>query len=95
MSAKYITAPVERIEKAILLVRGHKVILDMDLAELYGVETGVLNRAVKCNIQRFQGDFMFQLEKEEYKSLRLQFGILERGRHSKYLPYAFSEQGVA
>jgi hypothetical protein len=87
--------PVERIEKAILLVRGQKVMLDRDLAELYGVTTGNLNKAVKRNLDRFPQDFMFQLRQEEYESLRFQFGILERGWHSKYQPYAFTEQGVA
>ncbi|RZB34469.1 MAG: hypothetical protein SRB1_00237 [Desulfobacteraceae bacterium Eth-SRB1] len=62
---------------------------------MYGVTTGNLNKAVKRNIDRFPNDFMFQLTAEEYKSLRFHFGILEKGRHSKYLPYAFTEQGVA
>jgi len=87
--------PVEQIESIILLIRGQKVILDHGLAELYGVTTGNLNKAVKRNIDRFPNDFMFQLTSEEYKSLRFQNGILEKGRHSKYLPYAFTEQGVA
>ena len=87
--------PVEQIESIILLIRGQKVILDHGLAELYGVTTGNLNKAVKRNIDRFPNDFMFQLTAEEYKSLRFHFGILEKGRHSKYLPYAFTEQGVA
>jgi len=69
--------------------------LARELAELYGVTTGNLNKAVKRNIDRFPNDFMFQLTAEEYKSLRFHFGILEKGRHSKYLPYAFTEQGVA
>ena len=86
---------VDRIENIILFIRGHKVILARDLAELYGVTTGNLNKAVKRNIDRFPNDFMFQLTAEEYKSLRFHFGILEKGRHSKYLPYAFTEQGVA
>ena len=86
---------VEQIESIILFVRGHKVVLARDLAELYGVTTGNLNKAVKRNIDRFPNDFMFQLTAEEYKSLRFQNGILEKGQHSKYLPYAFTEQGVA
>jgi phage regulator Rha-like protein len=65
------------------------------LAELYGVTTGNLKRAVKRNLDRFPDDFMFQLTLEEYRSLRFQIGILEKGRHSKYPPYAFTEQGVA
>jgi hypothetical protein len=88
---------VERIEKAILLVRGQKVMLDADLAALYGVETRVLVQAVKRNIERFPDDFMLQLNKEEVDSLRSQIVTLKKGRgqHSKYLPYAFTEQGVA
>ena len=87
--------PVDRIENIILVIRGQKVILARELAELYGVTTGNLNKAVKRNIDCFPNDFMFQLTAEEYKSLRFHFGILEKGRHSKYLPYAFTEQGVA
>ena len=95
MTSKKLPIPVERIEKAILLIRGQKVILDRDLAVLYGVTTGNFNKAVRRNLDRFPSDFMFQLEKEEYESLRFQFGILKRGQHSKYLPLAFTEQGVA
>ena len=73
---------------------GQKVILDRDLAELYGVTTGNLNKGVRRNPDRFP-DFMFQLKQEEYESLRFHFGILKRGQHSKYLPCAFTEQGVA
>ena len=69
--------------------------LDRDLAELYNVETKQLKRAVRRNINRFPEDFMFQLTKEEYRSLRSQFGTLKRGAHSKYTPMAFTEQGVA
>ena len=69
--------------------------LDRDLAELYGVEVKQLKRQVKRNQDRFPVDFMFELSKEEYDALRSQFGTLERGEHSKYLPYAFTEQGVA
>ena len=87
--------PVERIERLILLIRGQKVILDKELAKLYGVTTSNLNKAVKRNIDRFPADFMFQLTSDEYRSLRFQFGILKRGSHSKYLPYVFTEQGVA
>ena len=93
MNEKVIT--VEQIESIILLIRGQKVVLARDLAELYGVTTGNLNKAVRRNIDRFPNDFMFQLTAEEYKSLRFHFGILEKGQHSKYLPYAFTEQGVA
>ena len=79
------------------VVRGVKVMLDKDLAELYQVTTGNLNKAVKRNISRFPSDFMFQLTKEEWDSLRFQFGILEtgRGKYTKYLPHAFTEQGLA
>jgi len=87
--------PVERIERRIYFIRGKKVMVDRDLAELYEVETFNLNKAVKRNIKRFPQDFMFQLTTEEYQALRFQSGILEKGRHSKYLPYAFTEQGVA
>jgi hypothetical protein len=96
MASKQSPIPVERIEKAILLVRGQKVMLDRDLAELYGVETGALNRAVKRNIQRFPEDFMFQITDEEAERLRCQTGISNRGRGGRrYLPYVFTEQGVA
>jgi len=61
----------------------------------HGRPDGHLNKAVKRNLDRFSQDFMFQLTQEEYTSLRFQFGILEKGRHAKYLPYAFTEQGVA
>ena len=84
----------EQVENMILLVRGQKVILDRDLAKLYGVTTGNLNKAVKRNIDRFPNDFMFQLTTEEYKSLRFRFGIFKKGQHSKYLPYAFTEQRI-
>jgi hypothetical protein len=89
--------PVEKIEKAILLIRGQKVMLDADLAALYGVETRVLVQAVKRNIERFPDDFMLRLNREEVDSLRSQIVTLKKGRgqHSKYLPYAFTEQGVA
>lgn len=87
----------EIIQKKIYEVRGVKVMLDKDLAEPYQVTTGNLNKAVKRNIKRFPPDFMFQLTKEEWESLRFQIGILKRGRgeHSKYLPFAFTEQGLA
>ena len=95
--------PIERIESKIYLIRGQRVMLNFDLAALYGVETRALNQAVLRNIDRFPQDFMFQLTWEELKSLRSQYVILKnavgesgkRGRHIKYLPYAFTEQGVA
>lgn len=83
------------IEQQIFLIRGQKVMLDRDLAALYEVTTGNLNKAVKRNIERFPEDFMFQLTKEEEHPLRFQFGSLKRGQHSKYLPYAFTQEGVA
>lgn len=87
--------PVEIIEKKILLIRGEKVMLDADLAELYGVETKMLVRAVKRNVDRFPSDFMIQLNKEEFENLRFQFGTSSRWGGRRYLPYAFTEQGVA
>ncbi len=87
--------PVERIERKIYLIRGQKVMLDRDLAELYGVETKVFNQAVKRNLNRFPDDFMFQLVLSELNALRSHFVTLKRGEHSKYLPHAFSEGGVA
>ena len=78
MADKKSIVPMERIESMILLIRGQKVMLDSDLAELYGVETGALNRAVKRNIERFPGDFMFQLTEDEWENLRCQFGISSR-----------------
>jgi len=97
MASEPSLVPVERIEKAILLIRGKKVMLDADLASLYGVETRVLVQAVRRNLGRFPEDFMFQLCKEEVDFLRSQIVTLKRGRgqHSKYLPYVFTEQGVA
>jgi hypothetical protein len=86
--------PPERITRSILLIRGQKVMLDADLAELYGVATKVLNRAVKRNLDRFPGDFMFQLTSEEATNLRCQFGTSSWGGR-RYLPMAFSEHGVA
>jgi hypothetical protein len=87
--------PEERIESKIYIIRGQKVMIDRDLAQLYGVKTKNLNKAVSRNPKRFPDDFMFQLTKEEYDALRFQTGTLQKGRHSKYLPYAFTEQGVA
>ena len=89
--------PVERITRAILLIRGQKVILDEALAALYEVEIKVLNQAVRRNLDRFPPDFMFQLTREEGAFLRSQIVTLKtgRGRHRKYLPLAFTEQGVA
>jgi hypothetical protein len=88
--------PQETIEQKIYLIRRHKVMLDRDLAALYGVTTFNLNKAVKRNNARFPEDFMFQLSVDEFKSLTFQFGISEKGCGGRrYLPYAFTEQGVA
>jgi DNA repair ATPase RecN len=101
---------IQSIQNRIYEIRGERVMLDRDLANLYEVETKALNLAVKRNIKRFPSDFMFQLTKEEFTSLRFQIETLEnsepsrsqfvtlkagRGKYSKYLPYAFTEQGVA
>jgi len=109
-AARSAIMPVGKIEQAILLVRGEKVILDADLGELYGVATRVLNQAVKRNRDRFPEDFMFQLTWEEAKGLRSQsvtldgqdgdsgsrsqFVTLKRGGNIKYRPYAFTEHGA-
>jgi phage regulator Rha-like protein len=95
MDGQISLVPMERIERAILLIRGEKVMLDSDLAEIYGVETKVLNRAVKRNQHRFPPDFMFQLTAKEATNLRCQFGTSSSqygGR--RYLPYAFTEHGA-
>jgi phage regulator Rha-like protein len=102
-----LTVAQEVIEQKIYLIRGQRVMLSADLADLYGVTAKVLMQAVKRNADRFPEDFMFQLTHNEFKSLRSQFVTLKsldrdsslsdsrRGKHSKYLPYAFTEQGVA
>jgi len=92
---------MERIENIIYVIRGQRIMLDRDLASLYGVQTKKLVQAVKRNIERFPDDFMFQLTWEEADSSRSQFvtlnekQLLKRGGNIKYLPYAFTEQGVA
>ena len=85
------------IQSKIYEIRGQKVMLDRDLAELYQVTTSNLNKAVKRNLKRFPPDFMFQLTEEEWQALRFQNGIIKKGRgeHTKYLPHAFTEQGLA
>ena len=88
--------PPEHIERSILLIRGHKVMLDSDLAELYGVTTKRLNEQVRRNLSRFPDDFMFQLTESETHLLRSQFATSKEGRGGRrYRPYAFTEQGVA
>ncbi len=98
---------IQSIQNRIYEIRGERVMLDFDLALLYGVETKVLNQAVKRNIERFPEDFMFRLNNGEWDSIRSQFVTtypsrsqivtleVTKGRHTKYLPYAFTEQGVA
>ena len=86
--------PIERIERAILLIRDQKVMLDADLAELYGVQTRTLIQAVKRHIARFPEDFMFQLSKEEFDFLRSQSVISSWGGR-RHAPYAFTEHGIA
>jgi len=86
--------PAERIERSILVLRGHKVLLDADLARLYGVETKVLLQALKRNPDRFPKDFMFQLTDQEFRDLRSQFVTSSWGGR-RYAPYVFTEQGVA
>ncbi len=78
----------------LFIIRGKKVMLDKDLASLYGVETKILNRAIKRNMKRFPEDFMFQLTKEEFNNLRFHFGISRWGGQ-RYLPHVFTENGVA
>jgi len=92
----------ERITKSIYRIRDQKVMLDADLAEMYGVETRIVKQAVRRNLVRFPEDFMFELTPDEWQtlksSLRSQFEILndnKRGKHSKYPPFVFTEQGVA
>jgi len=88
---------LQPIQNKIYEIRGFKVMLDFDLAGMYGTETKVLKQSVRRNIERFPDDFMFELTRDEYNSLRSQFVTLDvgRGKYSKYLPFAFTEQGVA
>jgi hypothetical protein len=92
-----VVTTTEVIATKILFLRGERVLLDADLAQLYGVETRALKQAVRRNIERFPQDFLFELSKEEWDSLRSQIVTLEKGRgkYSKYPPFAFTEQGVA
>jgi phage regulator Rha-like protein len=84
----------EAITNKIYLIRGQKVMLDSDLAELYNTETRTLKQQVKRNINRFPGHYMFELTKAENEILRSQNVILRHGEHSKYLPFAFTEHGI-
>lgn len=92
--ANAIAIPDEVLMNKIYLIRGQKVMLDNDLAELYGVETKRLKEQVRRNNIRFPEDFMFELTKEEYQLLKAQFRKFGHGEHSKYLPFAFTEHGV-
>lgn len=104
-SAGLVRVPATMIERRIFAMRGHTVMLDSDLAKLYGVTTAAFNQAVKRNSDRFPTDFMFQLTAEEIQSLRSQYVILDkvrpdslksgRGHHRKYAPYVFTEHGIA
>jgi hypothetical protein len=87
--------PTESIISKILLIRGQKVMLDSDLAKLYGVDTKRLNQQVKRNIKRFPDDFMFQIKEEEYIALRSQIATSKAKGGRRYLPYVFTEHGVA
>lgn len=95
MSGEGSIIPAERIEKRIFLIRGQKVMLDSDLARLYGVPTKSLNLAVKRNIKRFPGDFRFRLTEAEFESLRFHFETSKGRGGRRYLPHAFTDYGVA
>lgn len=88
--------PIERIEKKIFLIRNQKIMLNSDIAKPYGTETKILNKAVSRNQDRFPKDFMFQLTSEEWSSLKFHSGTSKKGRGGRrFLPYAFTEQGIA
>ncbi len=97
MKADTSLLPVEQIERLILLIRGHKLLLDSDLADLYGVETKVLNQAVRRNRDRFPPDFMFQLTADEVAELNRSRVVTgsQKHRDPRFRPYVFTEQGVA
>ena len=97
MRSRELKLKEEAISEKIYFLRGEKILLDRDLALLYGVETKVLKQAVRRNRKRFPEDFLYVLNRKEHDFLRSQFVTLERGKgkHSKYLPFAFTEQGVA
>lgn len=96
MSESNIAVAVDTVASRIVTLRGQRVIVDADLAALYGVETKRLNEQVRRNLERFPADFMFTLEQDEWEALRSQFATLKtgRGQHRKYLPYAFTEHGA-
>ena len=87
----------EVIKHRIFIIRGHKVMLDVDLAELYGVKTKAFNQTIKRNLSRFPGDFMFKLDKDEYEELNRSQIVTgyQKHRNPRFLPYAFTEHGVA
>lgn len=93
--SEQVMVPEQVLMNKIYLLRGKKVMLDKDLSNLYGVTTGNLNKAVGRHARRFPSDFMFQLTKKEYEALRIQFGILKQGQHSKYLPKVFIREGIS
>ena len=95
MKSKTAFIPAERIEQTILWIRGHKVMLDIDLAKLYQVKTFRLNEAVKRNAMRFPEDFMFQLTSDEKEQVIANCDHLQTLKFSPHLPYAFTEQGIA
>ena len=86
---------IEKIQTRIHEIRDQKVMLDFDLAELYETETKYLKRAVRANMMRFPSDFMFELSKQEWESLRFNFSTSNKRGGTRYLPFAFTEQGVA
>ena len=93
-NANLTTLPDEVLMNKIYMIRNQKIMLDRDLAELYGVETKRLKEQVKRNIERFPSHYMFELNQQENEILRSQFATLRHGEHTKYLPYAFTEHGV-
>ena len=97
MAKNELVIPVKRIEKSILVIRGQRVLLDSDLADLYGVSTKALKQAVRRNIDRFPSDFMFELTHQEFSNLRSQFvtSSLPQWGGARYKPMAFTEQGIA
>ena len=94
MLSQEMIIPNETIASRIYLIRGEKVMLDRDLAKLFGVETKQLKRQVRRNIERFPLSFMFELTTQEDENIRSQIGTLKKGRHSKYPPFAFTEHGI-
>jgi hypothetical protein len=94
MEGQHAVISTKEIEQQILLIRGQRVMLDMHLAEIYGVQTKILNKAVARNRARFPEDFVFQLTKDEWENLRFQIGTSNTRGGRQYLPYAFTEHGA-